>query len=76
MLLTAYSAGLGIPFLLAALSMSIFFTAFNKLKVHLHKVEIVSGALLIVVGVLILTNSLTIVSALLSKWFPFLSELG
>jgi cytochrome c-type biogenesis protein len=75
-LLTAYSAGLGIPFLIAALSMSIFFTAFNKLKVHLHKVEVASGVLLVVVGALILTNSLTIISALLSKWFPFLSELG
>jgi hypothetical protein len=30
----------------------------------------------VLVGVLILTNSLTIISALLSKWFPFLSELG
>ncbi len=76
LLLTAYSAGLGIPFLLAGLSMSVFFGAFNKLKVHLHKIEIVSGVLLVIVGVLILTNSLTIISAYLSKWFPFLSELG
>jgi cytochrome c-type biogenesis protein len=75
-LLTAYSAGLGIPFLLTGLSMSVFFTAFNKLKVHLHKIEVISGVLLVIVGVLILTNSLTIISALLSKWFPFLSELG
>lgn len=76
LLLTSYSAGLGIPFLLTGLSMTVFFSAFNKLKVHLHKIEVVSGVLLVIVGILILTNSLTIVSAFLSRWFPFLSELG
>ena len=75
-LLTSYSLGLGIPFLLAGLSLTIFFTAFNKFKHHLHKVEVVGGIMLILVGILIATNSLTILSAYFSKWFPFLSNLG
>ncbi|MBI5215731.1 MAG: sulfite exporter TauE/SafE family protein [Ignavibacteriae bacterium] len=76
LLLTLYSAGLGIPFLLTGLSISAFYKVFNKFKRHLHKVEIVGGVLLVLFGVLIMTNSLTIISALLSEWFPFLNELG
>jgi len=76
MLLTSYSLGLGIPFLFTALSFSAFFNLFNKFKRHLHKVEIVGGILLIVIGVLIMTNYLTILSGYFSKWFPFLNELG
>ncbi len=75
-LLSLYSAGLGIPFLLTGLSISIFYKWFNKFKRHLHKVEVVGGILLVLFGVLIMTNSLTIVSAMISKWFPFLGELG
>lgn len=75
-LLTAYSLGLGIPFLLAGLSLSVFFNVFNKFKRHLHTVEVVGGVLLIGVGALIMTNYLTIISGYLAKWFPFLNELG
>jgi len=75
-LLTAYSLGLGIPFFLAGFSISLFFNAFNKFKKHLHKVEMVGGILLIVFGVLIMTNYLTIISAYFAKWFPFLNEIG
>ena len=76
LLLTSYSLGLGIPFFLTALSLSAFFNVFNKFKRHLHKVEIVGGILLIVIGVLIMTNYLTILSGYFAKWFPFLNELG
>ena len=75
-LLTSYSLGLGIPFFLTGLSLTAFYNLFNKLKQHLHKVEVVGGVLLVVVGVLIMTNYLTILSAYFAKWFPFLNELG
>jgi cytochrome c-type biogenesis protein len=75
-LLSAYSLGLGIPFLLAGLSLSAFFTAFNKFKRHLHTVEVVGGVMLVGVGILIMTNSLTVLSGYLSRWFPFLNDLG
>ena len=75
-LLTSYSLGLAIPFFLTALSLSAFFNVFNKFKRHLHKVEIVGGILLIIIGVLIMTNYLTLLSGYFAKWFPFLSELG
>jgi cytochrome c-type biogenesis protein len=75
-LLAVYSAGLGIPFLLTGMSLTVFFNFFNKFKRHLRTVEMVGGILLIAVGVLIMTNSLTILSSYLSRWLPFLNELG
>jgi cytochrome c-type biogenesis protein len=76
LLLTFYSAGLGIPFLLTGMSVSAFYKVFNKFKRHLHKVEVTSGVLLVVIGILIFTNYLTILSGYLSRWFPFLTNLG
>ena len=76
LLLASYSLGLGIPFFLTALSIGAFYNVFNKLKIHLHKVEVVGGVLLVLVGILIMTNYLTAVSGYLAKWFPFLNELG
>lgn len=75
-LLGFYSLGLGVPFLLTGLSMTLFYNVFNKLKKHLHKIEIAGGVLLVAVGLLIMTNYLTILSGYLSRWFPFLNELG
>ncbi|MFI5252063.1 MAG: cytochrome c biogenesis CcdA family protein [Bacteroidota bacterium] len=75
-LLAFYSAGLGIPFFLTGMSITAFYKVFNKFKMHLHKVEIVGGVLLMGVGILIFTNYLTIISGYLSKWFPFLNSLG
>ena len=75
-LLAFYSAGLGIPFLITGMSVTAFYKMFDKFKRHLHKVEIVGGVLLIAVGLLVATNYLTVLSGYLSKWFPFLSEIG
>ena len=76
LLLSSYSLGLGIPFFVTGLSVTAFYNVFNKVKRHLHKVEVVGGVLLVAVGALIMTNYLTILSGYLSKWFPFLNELG
>ena len=75
-LLACYSAGLAIPFLLAALSITAFYKVFDRFKRHLHKVEVAGGILLVLIGVLIASNSLTIVSGYFAKWFPFLNEIG
>ncbi len=75
-LLSSYSAGLGLPFVLAGLSITVFYGPFNRMKRHLPKIEMVSGILLVIVGLLIMTNYLTVISAWLSQWFPFLNELG
>ena len=58
LLLTLYSAGLGIPFLLTALAINKFYLFSNKIKKHFKVIEIVGGALLILIGGLILTDNL------------------
>lgn len=69
-LLGAYSAGLGVPFLLTALGIHHFYRFFDRFKQHLRKVEIASGVLLMAVGVLIFTGGL----AMLSGWLTALAE--
>ncbi len=75
-LLTSYSAGLGIPFLITGISISAFYNFFDKIKHHFKKIEIIGGILLIIVGILMLTGSLTIIASYLTKWLPFLNEIG
>ena len=64
LLLTVYSAGLGIPFMITAWSITLFFKVFDKIKKHLHIIEITAGVLLIVIGILMITGGLTKLAAL------------
>lgn len=75
-LLFVYSLGLGIPFFLTAISINKFFNVFNRIKKHFHTIEVVGGIMLIIVGILMITNYLTIIASYLAKWFPFLNELS
>lgn len=75
LLLSAYSAGLAIPFLLAALATDAFLNWSQRFKRHLHAVEVISGILLMVVGVLIFLGSFTIISSWLITHFPWLVEI-
>jgi len=69
-LLAIYSAGLGIPFLLTSVALNKFLSFYSRFKKHFHAVEVVSGALVIAVGLLILTGTLT----RLATWFSFLNR--
>ena len=69
-LLAWYSAGLAIPFLLTALAINQFFVAFSKIRRHYHTIEIVSGLLMIIIGVLIFTNRFTIIAQWLTPYLP------
>ena len=53
-LLSVYSLGLGIPFILTALAMNTFLNLFGKIKKYFKIISILSGALLIAVGILII----------------------
>jgi cytochrome c-type biogenesis protein len=76
MLLAAYSAGLGLPFLLAALFSGAFMRFLQRFRVHLGRVEKAMGALLVVAGVLFLTGGLQTASFWLLETFPALGLLG
>lgn len=69
-LLLVYSAGLAIPFLLTSLAINRFFSAFARIRRHYHKIELVSGALLVVIGVLIFTNRFTLIAQYLTPYLP------
>ena len=70
-MLAIYSAGLAVPFLIAGWSIDYFFTAFARVKKHFRTLEIVSGVLLVGVGVLLASNQL----ALFNTYFGFLNDI-
>ena len=63
-LLLTYSAGLGFPFILAAAMFGEFLHFSRKIKRVMHAIEVGSGALLILLGILLVTNKFQ----LLSQW--------
>jgi cytochrome c-type biogenesis protein len=69
-LLAIYSLGLGIPFLITALAINQFFTAVARIRRYYHTIEVVSGALLVVIGVLIFTDQFTIIARWLTPYLP------
>ncbi len=74
-LLATYSLGLAIPFLLSAIAMERFLAAFQRFRKHMGLVNKISGVLLIIVGVLMLTNWFTILAGYLDGFTPeFLRE--
>lgn len=68
-LLLLYSIGLGIPFLLSSLALHRFIVLFNRFKKYIRLFEIVTGLFLIVVGVLIFTNWLSVLSGYANALF-------
>ena len=69
-LLSAYSAGLGVPFLLSGLLSHTFLQFFNKFKKHIRLTEIITGALLMAVGVALFFDLFGKMSGYLYRWFP------
>lgn len=65
-MLLAYSLGLGVPFLLSALVIDKLKSAFDFIKRNYHVINIVSGILLIIVGILMATGMLGRLMTLLS----------
>lgn len=75
-LLMFYSAGLGIPFILTALLFTYLIGAFSFMKRHFRAVEILSGSLLMAVGILIFFDLLQRISGYLLDLFPALQNIG
>ena len=75
-LLAVYSAGLGIPFIIAALAMAPFMRFMQRFRAHFGKVERVVGVLLVVTGIAFMTGGVQRASYWLLEAFPGLSNLG
>ena len=71
LLLGVYSLGLGIPFLATSLGVGAFWKFFSRFRRYLRGVEIFSGILLVVIGILILTDRLTALAGSLSFFNRF-----
>jgi len=75
-LLAVYSAGLGIPFLIAAFMVERFSALFARMKRHLVTVERAMGVLMILTGIGFLTGAMGNVSIWLLDAFPSLQNIG
>ncbi len=73
-LLAVYSAGLAIPFLIAAAFAGPFMGLMRRFRRHLGKVEKAMGAFLVVVGLLFIFGQMTLLSTWLLQTFPGLAE--
>jgi cytochrome c-type biogenesis protein len=71
-LLAVYSLGLGVPFFATALAINRFFGALARIRKHYRAIEIVSGGLLVIIGLLIFTNRFTIIAQWLQPYLPTL----
>ena len=76
MLLTVYSAGLGIPFLLAAALLGPFMGFMKRFRRYMALVEKLMGVFLIITGLMFLTGSIQRISVWLIETFPSLANVG
>ena len=76
LLLALYSAGLGVPFILAGVAIGPFLSFFSGFKKHLGTVEKIMGGILVLVGLMFLTGQLARLSYWTLETFPILSQFG
>lgn len=69
-LLAAYALGLAVPFLLAAVALDRFLVWFQKFRPYIVWVERVAGVLLIVLGLLLVTDRFTLLASWLQGLTP------
>jgi cytochrome c-type biogenesis protein len=70
LLLTIYSLGLAVPFLLTALGIGRFLKFYGRFRRHMHAIEVASGGLLIALGLLLVFGKFT----LLARYFSSLNR--
>lgn len=75
-LLAVYSAGLAIPFLIAAMAVKPFMAFLRHIRAKMRLIEITIGGLLMITGLLILTGGINDISFWLLETFPILGETG
>jgi len=75
-LLGVYAAGLGIPFIAAALAVGYFLQTSQRVKKYMPLVEKITGSLLVATGILVYFSSLQTLGFWLLEWLPALAILG
>ncbi len=69
-LLTFYSLGLGVPFLLSGLLFHQFLSAFKRLRNHLRRIEVGTGVMLMAVGIMLMFDLLGPITMFFFRWVP------
>ena len=69
-LLSVYSLGLAVPFLIASLALDWFLQSFKRYRKWIPVVEKASGVLLIILGILLLTGQFTVLASWLTRYTP------
>ena len=75
-LLSFYSLGLAIPFILSGYGITKFLSVSKNLKKKMRTISLIGGSILLITGLLILMNLLQIVGFYLLEIFPFLENFG
>ena len=76
LLLAFYSIGLAVPFILSGYLIQKFLIFSKNFKKNINKVSKIGGSILLITGVLMITNQLQAVGYYLLKIFPFLQNFG
>jgi len=76
LLLLVYSAGLGLPFILASVFISFFSNLLKRINRHLNIISIISGIFLIVLGIIFVTDTMFKIMGFLTSKIPFLSKIN
>ena len=76
MLLSFYSLGLAVPFVLSGYGITKFLSVSKNLRSKMRLISLIGGSILLITGILILTNVLQIVGFYLLEIFPFLENFG
>ena len=76
MLLSFYSLGLAIPFVISGVLIDKFLTFSKNFRRHLSNITKAGGAILLLTGIAILTNQLQVLGFFILEYFPSLSKIG
>ena len=74
--LSFYSLGLAIPFIISGYAVQKFITLSKKIRNYVSTIANVSGIILFITGILIVTNKIQSFGFYLLEIFPFLSKIG
>lgn len=66
-LMGIYAIGLMIPFLVMALASTVILSKFQKLEKHLLLIKRIGGGLIVLMGILLMTNQLTVVTVFFER---------
>ena len=75
-LLTIYSLGLGVPFVLSGVYLTKFLIFSKSMRLHIIRIQKISGYILLLTGVLIVSGKLQSLGFFILKYLPFLGKLG